>query len=66
MRDMAKTSARYAKAQYIKDEERWKAESDARTLREAMEIRKDKKRLKRAKTVINEQLKALQDAAENT
>jgi hypothetical protein len=48
----------------LKEEERWRAESDARTLREAMEIRKDKKQLQRAKQIINEQLKALQEAAE--
>jgi hypothetical protein len=62
---LSKVSSRYNKADYIKEEERWRAESDARTLREAMEIRKDKKRLKKAKTVINEQLAALKDAAEN-
>lgn len=61
---MPKVSSKYNKAEYIKEEERWRAESDARTLREAMEIRKDKKRLKRAKMCINEQLKALTDAAE--
>jgi hypothetical protein len=62
---MAKVSSKYNKAEYLKEEERWRAESDARTLREAMEIRKDKKRLNRAKMCINEQLKALQAAAEN-
>jgi hypothetical protein len=60
--EVAKVKSRYAKKDYIAEEERWRAESDARTLREAMEIRKDKKRLKRAKQVINEQLKALQAA----
>lgn len=62
---MAKTSSRYAKADYIMQEERWRAESDARTLREAMEIRKDKKRLKSAKTVIEDQLTALQEASKS-
>ncbi len=63
---MAKISSRYNKADYIKEEERWRAESDVRTLREAMEIKKDKKRLKRAKKVMQEQLKALQEASANT
>ena len=62
---MAKVTSKYNKAQQMKEEERWQAEHDARILREAMDIRKDKKRLKMAKLCINEQLKALQDAAKD-
>ncbi|HOQ07929.1 MAG TPA: hypothetical protein PLP87_09020 [Clostridiales bacterium] len=62
---MAKVKARYNKSEYLKEEERWRAEQDARTLREAMEIKRDKKRLRRARQFIQEQLKALQEAVED-
>jgi hypothetical protein len=59
---MSKVASKYNRAEVIKEEDRWKAESDARTLREAMEIRKDKKRMKKAKQIISEQLSALTEA----
>jgi|LSQX01.2.fsa_nt_gb hypothetical protein len=63
---MAKVKSKYNKKEVLKEEERWRAEEDARILREAMAIKRDKKRLSRARQIINEQLKALQDAAEDT
>ena len=63
---MAKVKSKYNKKEVLKEEERWRAEEDARILREAMEIKRDKKRLRRARQFIQEQLKALQDAAEDT
>jgi len=62
---VAKVKERYNKRLVMDEEARWRAEQDARTLREAMEIRKDKKRLAAARRIIKEQLKALQEAAEN-
>jgi hypothetical protein len=42
------------------EEARWWAESDLRTLRQAEEIRRDPARLKRAATMADEEMKALQ------
>ena len=42
------------------EEARWRAESDLRTLRQAEEIRRDPGRLKRAATMADEEMKALQ------
>jgi hypothetical protein len=42
------------------EEARWRAESDLRTLRQAEEIRQDPARLKRAATMADEEMKALQ------
>ena len=42
------------------EEARWRAESDLRTLRQAEEIRRDPARLKRAATMADEEMKALQ------
>jgi len=42
------------------EESRWRAESDLRTLRQAEEIRRDPARLKRAATMADEEMKALQ------
>jgi hypothetical protein len=42
------------------EEARWQAESDLRTLRQAEEIRRDPARLKRAATMADEEMKALQ------
>lgn len=39
------------------EEKKWQAESDARTLMEAQEIKSDKKRLKAAVTMLKEQSK---------
>lgn len=43
-----------------REEARWRAESDLRTLRQAEEIRRDPSRLKRAATMAVEEMKALQ------
>ena len=45
---------------------KWKAESDARTLQEAEVIRGDKKRIKAALKIMDEQMKAMQVAKETT
>jgi hypothetical protein len=45
------------------EEKQWRAESDARTLVEAQEIRKDKDRYKRAKTKLKEQVNSTLTAA---
>jgi hypothetical protein len=42
-------------------EARWQAEDDARVLKRAMEIEKDKQRKKNAQSVITEELKTLQN-----
>jgi hypothetical protein len=59
---MAKVREKYARKQVIAEEERWRAEDDARTLRQAMEIKKDQKRFKKARQIISEQLAALKEA----
>lgn len=43
------------------DREKWQAESDVRTLREAREISKDDGRMGRAKAMIQEQITALKE-----
>jgi hypothetical protein len=43
-----------------REEARWRAESDLRTLRQAEEIRRDPSRLKRAATMAAEEMRALQ------
>ena len=45
---------------------KWKAESDARTLQEAEVIRGDKKRIKAAIKIMDEQMKAMQVAKETS
>lgn len=42
-------------------ERKWRAEEDARVLKRAMEIQKDKTRQKEAKKLIAEELKTLQN-----
>ncbi len=46
-----------------RDEAKWRAESDLRTLKEAREIMKDDDRLRRAKKMAAEQIKALADVS---
>lgn len=53
---MAKTG----KAIAMKEDERWEAEHDLRTLIDAEKIKNDPKRLKRAMSVRDEQMKALE------
>lgn len=43
------------------EREKYEAEDDVRTLRNAAEIKADSGRLKRAKAMIREQMKALKD-----
>ncbi len=47
-------------ARILKDEARWQAEDDLRTLRRAEEIRASKDRLKKAQAIADAELKALQ------
>ena len=42
------------------DEKRWRAESDARTLSEALDIQKDSKRMAAAKKAAQDMIKATQ------
>ena len=44
------------------EEERWQAEGDLRTLRQAREIRADKSRMKRARTLAEKQLADIKSA----
>lgn len=44
------------------EEARWKAESDARTLKEAEMIRGDKERMKKAMAIMDEEMKAMTKA----
>lgn len=46
------------------EHEKYEAESDVRTLRDAAEIKKDSKRLARAKAMIKEQMAALKDVSD--
>jgi len=46
-----------------RDEEKWRAESDLRTLKEAQEIMKDTGRLDKAKKMAAEQIKALAEVS---
>lgn len=48
------------KAQMAKQEARWRAESDLRTLREAESIKGDPGRMRMMKTLADEQMRALQ------
>lgn len=45
------------------DEERWRAEEDARVLKRAEELKMDKNRTKKAKALIQQELTALQRVA---
>ena len=56
---MAKKKKTAAQIQ-AKENERWQAESDLRTLRQAEEIKSDGGRLRSARVVAKEELKALQ------
>lgn len=47
----------------IADDDKWRAESDLRTLRDAEEIRMDKARVARAQSVARDQMKALSKVA---
>jgi hypothetical protein len=47
----------------MSDEEKWKADCDARTLREAEEIKADRGRMKNVSTVVGQQLDALTKVA---
>lgn len=51
-------------ASVVKQERRWRAESDLRTIQEASEIKRDPKRIKDAKQIAREQIRALKDVAE--
>lgn len=52
-----------SKLEMRKEEERWRAESDLRTLTEAEEIKRDPKRLKRAQDCAKEKLVEMAAAA---
>lgn len=52
-----------SKVEMRKEEERWRAESDLRTLTEAEEIKRDPKRLKRAQDCAKEKLVEMAAAA---
>jgi hypothetical protein len=62
-RAAAATSPRPSAAQLrqaAKEEARWRAEGDLRTLRQAEEIRRDNRRLQMAARIAAEEMKALQ------
>ena len=50
-------------AEQRKQEQRWRAESDLRTLREAEQVRSDPARVRLAKQVAQEEMRALQRVA---
>lgn len=49
----------------IKEEEKWKAHEDARTLVEYQKLLKDSQRMKKAKTVLEEQQDEIKKALNN-
>jgi hypothetical protein len=53
------TSPKLSASSMMKDEHRWRAESDLRTLMESQEIHRDKGRLKSACAIAGKQLRSL-------